>query len=477
MSEVKITLTKDQERVFEGFQKFLKSNDEKVFILQGFAGTGKTTLLKFFIEYLLEKDQPYKLLASTGRAAKIVSDATGISASTVHSMIYKFENFNHNLEEFVENEEKFGKSKDGQLLLQFVMTPVNGNESTSSSIYIIDESSMISDIKDINSNQAVFGSGRLLQDLFDYDKHGKFVFVGDECQLPPVLQDISPALSRDYLRRKYNLTAIEMTLTQIVRQQLDNSIVHASHRIRSLYQNPPRVKWGMLPLGGYDDIHVLPDVVIMINEYLKLIRDDYSRATFISSSNRKCNNLNHLIRKSLGKQQVLEVGDLLLITQNNVSGLMNGDMVVVEQLKPTRYQKAGLTFQLVEVRELVSSKVYSLLLIETLLYGGTTNLSQTQQQTLFIDFYYRMKDKGIRQKDPAFKEMLSQDPYLNALRAVYGYAVTCHKAQGGEWDDVFVDIPRNLTLEAREGAYQWIYTAVTRARKRLYVVDDFFISM
>ena len=214
----------------------------------------------------------------------------------------------------------------------------------------------------------------------------------------------------------------------------------------------------------------------MINKYIDLIKDDYSKATFISYSNSKCNSLNNLIRQSLGKRSKVEVGDLLLVTQNNSSGLLNGDMVVVEQIKPEHYKVANITFLMVEVRELVTGKIYSLLMIETLLYSGTINLTQAQQKVLFIDFYKRMKEKGIGQKHPMFKVALSNDPYLNALRAVYGYAITCHKAQGGEWDDVFVNFRRNITLEAEASAYQWVYTALTRAKERAHVVDDFFIS-
>jgi hypothetical protein len=155
---------------------------------------------------------------------------------------------------------------------------------------------------------------------------------------------------------------------------------------------------------------------------------------------------------------------------------MNGDMVIVEQIKNVRYQKGQLSFLLVEVKELVTEHRYTQLIIENILYGNTTNLKQSDQKALFIDFYRRMKSLGIKQKDPQFKENLSTDEYLNALRCVFGYAITCHKAQGGEWNDVFVDIPRNLTLNAKASAYQWIYTAVTRAKKQLHVVNDFFIS-
>lgn len=471
-----IALTPNQEQVFKRFQWFIEENNHRVFILNGYAGTGKTTLIRFFIDELCRLDKLYVLMASTGRAAKIVSNATGTKASTVHSVIYKFNDFNQDLEEVVNQEDQYGVDKTGQLYLTFAMIPVKISEKQH--FYIVDEASMVSDVKDPSANQALFGSGRLLADLLAYDPGGKFIFVGDECQLPPILQDISPALSSKYLREVHQIESVETTLTSIVRQQEDNSIILASHRIRNLYANPPEVTWGKLPLGNFKDIQLHPDMVSMINKYLELIRNfRYERGTFISYSNAKCNNLNKLIRASLGYKTTLQEGDLLLVTQNNsLSGFMNGDMVMVEQIKNVRYQRAQLTFLQVEVRELVTGQRYTQLIIENILYGNTTNLKQSEQKALFIDFYRRMKSKDIRQKDPRFKDNLLTDEYLNALRCVFGYAITCHKAQGGEWNEVCVDIPRNLTLNAKAGAYQWIYTAVTRAQKLLHVVNDFFIS-
>lgn len=471
----KIDLTPNQLHVFENFKKFIGSGNQKIFILNGYAGTGKTTLIRFFIEEMKKLRIPYTLMASTGRAAKIVSNATNSKASTVHSVIYSFKDFNQDLEEIVRQEDEVGIDKTGQLFLTFELVPI---KNASQQVYIVDEASMISDVKDETASQALFGSGRLLTDLLKYDPNGKFIFVGDECQLPPIGQDISPALSVEYFLKEFNIHAQIQTLSGIVRQHHDNTIVKASHRIRALYADPPKVKWGKLPLGNYKHIKLHPDVLSMINGYLSLIKSkDYNQATFISYSNAKCNNANKLIRTSLGHNNTLREGDLLLVTQNNnISGFMNGDMVVVEQIKNVRYQRGKLTFLLVEVREIATERRFTQLIIENILYGNTTNLNQTEQKALFIDFYRRMKELGIRQKDIEFKENLTTDEFLNALRCVFGYCVTCHKAQGGEWNEVFVDIPRNLTLNAQASAYQWIYTAVTRAKEQLHVVNDFYIS-
>ncbi len=471
-------LTSNQKKAFQHFQKFIADDNLKVFILKGYAGTGKTTLIRYFIDEIARQDNAlYTLMASTGRAAKILNNMSRRKAQTIHSVIYVFNDFNQDLEEVIQKEDEIGIDKTGQLFLTYLLTPVK-EKNGKHRYYIVDEASMISDTIDENAVQAQFGSGRTLSDLLKYDPDGKFVFVGDECQLPPIGQDLSPALSVEYLENVLNVRASEATLTDIVRQQLDNSIILAAQRIRQLCIEPPRVKWGKLPLGNYQHIHLHHDIASMINDYINLIQNrNFEAATLISSSNAKCNNLNKLIRSALRYRNTLQEGDLLMVTQNNpISGLMNGDMVMVEQVKKVRYQRAQLSFLLVEVRELVSGRRLSQYVIEDILYGNAPNLLPGQQKALFIDFYRRMKEQGVKQKSSQFRERLVDDEFLNALRCVYGYAVTCHKAQGGEWDSVFVDIPRNLTLEARSADYQWIYTAVTRARKQLHIVNDFYIS-
>ena len=196
----------------------------------------------------------------------------------------------------------------------------------------------------------------------------------------------------------------------------------------------------------------------------------------IARSNSLCSLFTKTIRPALGFDNYqLCIGDLLMITQNNlISGLMNGDMVKVTQMG-NRVQQAGLTFLNIEVEELFSGKRYSQFLIEDIVYGQQTNLLQNQQQRLFMDYYYRMKDKGIKQSSKLFRENMLKDEYLNALRAVYGYVLTCHKSQGGEWKNVYLDIPRNAAFNPDATTYQWLYTAMTRASDTLYITNDFYI--
>ena len=481
MNDTPITLTPDQQHALDKLVAFIDS-DDKVFILCGYAGTGKTTLVKAFITELSNRKLKCNLLASTGRAAKILSNITGGLATTVHGKIYTFKDFNQDLEETVTKQQATGVDSTGQLYLTFELHRLPDDETRTQHFYIIDESSMVSDIADKNITQALFGSGRLLKDLLDFDSRGKFIFVGDHGQLPPVVTSsrsaFSPALSVEYFSQTFKLNAQMVELTQIMRQHKGNDIIESSKRVRALAENVPQEKWGKLPLRGYKNIKLYTDSISLVKQYINLIQDNsYNNATLISYYNKRTTELTELIRPALGKQKMLQEGDLLLITQNNIpTGLMNGDMVLVTQVDSVVMKRARLTFRKVELMELFTHKTYSYFMVEEPLYSNETNLNQVQQQGLFIDFYKRMKEQGIKQNTLQFKDMMLTDPYLNALRAVFGYAITCHKAQGGEWDHVFLDIPRNLTLNATKSAYQWVYTAMTRARHQLHVIDDFYIK-
>lgn len=218
----------------------------------------------------------------------------------------------------------------------------------------------------------------------------------------------------------------------------------------------------------------------MVKEYVNKIKSSgLNSAVCICRRNKDCNLLSHSIREKLGfKYGYIQEKDLLMVIQNNLpTGLMNGDMITIEQIGSKTEYRAGLTFREVLVKELFTGKTIKTLIIEEIVNQSRLNLDSAQQQALFIDFIMRMRDKGISQKDTRqFNKAMLNDPYLNALRCVYGYAITCHKSQGGEWEDVFVHIPRNLTLNPVKETYQWIYTAMTRAKKRLHMIDDFYIK-
>ena len=462
-----------QRKALEKLWAFVDNEELSVFILKGYAGTGKTSLMKMFITSLGEHGRKFVLLASTGRAAKILSDKTEVLATTVHSQLYSFSGFNQDLDKMAEDNVI---QSDDPFLLQFELKLFD--DEAAGTVFIIDESSMISDKPSVGSAQAEFGTGNLLQDLFR-NTSVKFIFIGDECQLPPVNGSFSPALNKEYIEREYGLKADEFALTEILRQSEDNDIVVAADRVRELYANPPVLRWARFPLKGYQNIQIVRDVATLTAMYVADIKKNgYNASTLITGSNKLCASLAKTIRPALGfNSNTLERGELLLVTQNNlVSGLMNGDLVKVIQIG-LQERRAGLTFVHVEIENISNGHRFSQLLVKEVVdSAGLTNTTQEQHRALYIDFTRRMARRGVKTGSEAFVKETRRDPYLNALKAVYGYALTCHKAQGGEWKRVYLNIPSYQAHQAQAAAYQWLYTALTRAVENLYVADDFFIS-
>ncbi len=402
----KIELTTSQKNVLKRIIDFVFTSEDRVMILKGYAGTGKTTLMRYLIKELSERDRNYQLLASTGRAAKVLanlSDSNGLT-STIHSMVYSFNGLN---KEYEEKEEPV-VDKNGQLFLVF--EPSHLDEDTKpETVYIIDEASMVSDVASKDVTQAKFGEGRLLKELLSYDTRSgsKFVFVGDPCQLPPIEEYYSPALMSDYFQQQFGMNAQETKLTEIMRQQGVSGIVDASKQIRRLYTTAPNSSqfygaqklWGFLPFRQNKDIDLHPNLDTMLENYVAKVKESgLNSAVCICRSNRACKQLSEIIRGKLGYSNGrIQKGDLLMVIQNNMlTGLMNGDMVTVEELDPKSTTCAGLTFRQVKVKELFTNKVYTTLMIEEIAYQERLNLDNRQQQALFVDFILRMRDKGMQ---------------------------------------------------------------------------------
>lgn len=476
MGSKSIQLLDGQQKALARLLNFVNSQNKRVFILKGYAGTGKTTLMKVLIENLRKFNTSYFLLASTGRAAKILSNITQEeNTRTVHSMIYHYAGFNQDIEKLVEQRTNTSVDSSGQLFLVFEKAEI---KDTDKHIYIVDEASMVSDEAEKNPAQAMFGTGRLLYDLLHYDEHGQFIFVGDACQLPPIQQHNSPALNPNYFKQNFNIDAESSELTEVVRQERGNDIVVAAQRLRHLYFNPQPWVWAKFPLKGCKNIHLINNEIELVERYIKDIKQNgYNAATLITQSNKSCCSLASIIRPSLNiNSSTLAKNDLLLVTQNNlISGLMNGDLVKVVDIGNSVKRRGKLTFLQVSVEELFTHRVYSQLMIADILYSTQVNLSQEQQRELFVDFFLRMKSMGVKQNSEEFNFNMRSDPYLNALRCVFGYALTCHKSQGGEWKHVYLDIPRSFPKQPKPFVYQWVYTAMTRAQKELYVTNDFYI--
>lgn len=500
MSDIEIKLTSSQGNALDKMKDFVCNSSDRFFILKGYAGTGKTTLMRYLIQHLENQKIPYKLLSTTGRAAKVLSDHTGHIATTIHGMVYTYSSFNKDTEIF---DNQTNIDEVGQLILVFEPTQLkDDSDKDGKMVYIVDESSMISDVEDHAVSQAKFGSGRLLKELVDYDrrKNSKFIFVGDPCQLPPIKDIASPALDKAHLEKTFGATVQEVALTEIMRQ--NNSIAFAGNMIRKLWQSAPSLEsdyktinssyntkptWGQpIHFSKYEDIIIHRDLAEMENLYIANVnRFGYTDSIFITSSNKNCKEISEHLRGQLGFSGVVQKKDLLMVIQNQMTTcLMNGDMVEVIEVgnRTERSSKLAngystqLAFREVRVRELVNDREFTTLLIEDVLVNNLGNLDSRQQSGLFLDFILRMKRIGITEKKKdQFSEAMRKDPYLNALRCTYGYAVTCHKAQGGEWNNAFIQLPRNITRNPTKGKYQWLYTAITRAKDKVHIANDFFI--
>ena len=470
-------LNSQQLHVFNELKLFIKNNDDHIFILKGYAGTGKTTLMSGLIKYLKEIKQNFQLLASTGRASKILSDKTNLSASTIHSQIYSFEGLSEDLEKMHHDQENNIDDK-GQISLLFSLNQI---VSENTILYIVDEASMISDSKNPGTSFARFGEGKLLSDMLKFDKNGKFIFLGDPCQLPPINQKDSPALTSEYIINTHNKNVKEFQLTQIMRQAENNGIISASFSIRKLYEQNPSfdlVKWPKLSFRNKQNINLITTHADLINKYINSMRQHgKEHSTFICRTNSQCRDINKLIRSILFKDPLrMQIGDLLLVTQNNqLANLVNGDLIEIIEIGKTE-SRCGLNFVNVKVKELASKNIFNLLLIEDILHSSLTNITEKQHKDLMIDYYLRMKRKGVHYKSKTFINSMRSDSYLNAIKSVFGYALTCHKSQGGEWEEVFLSLENKMYGMSRPGLFQWWYTAITRAKTKLNVVDDWFIQ-
>lgn len=478
MNDKKISLNAGQKDAMRKLEAFLKDAYSKVFILKGYAGTGKTTMIKTLVDFMHEHEINFGLLASTGRAAKILGDITGTQAKTVHSEIYSFGGFNCDTDKIAEEKEL---PPGTQLSIMFSLK----QSSDSADVYIIDEASMISDVEDKLAVQSRFGTGKLLSDLLQFSPGSRFIFVGDPCQLPPVSGETSPALAVPYFKKHFNIDACDTALTEVMRQAGDSGLLEAATQIRQLWESAPEDescypvnKWGRMPLRGHRDLVLVDSAESLARRYLADIRDgNYSEAAFICKSNSGCYKFSLQFREVLGFRGRLQAGELLLVMQNNlISGLRNGDLVIVESISAASEERAGLTFRKIKVRELNSGQSFEQFMIDDILYQSQTNLDSMQQSQLFADFIRRMKKIGLSRKDSAFVDRMMCDAYLNALRLSFGYALTCHKAQGGEWKNVYAYFPRNIMLNPTKAKYQWVYTAMTRAQQKFFVVDDIYVD-
>lgn len=467
-------LTQQQSSTLEMLKDFTNAADSKAFILKGYAGTGKTTLIGHYIDWLKTTKKKAVLLATTGRAAKILSIKTGKSAATIHSSIYTFNSVNG---VDTENNDPWA-SATGQLFLAFDVKHIL--DIKDDLIYIIDEASMIGhDVSELSkAHTAKFGTGSLLDDLMTYIDRHKIIFTGDPCQLPPVSDNpFSAALSKEYLTNTYDCKVQDTELTEIVRQTAQSEVLKVATPFRNAIVENRFEKYPKIKLPQKNDVSLYKDDALLIHSYLNLAEQNgITNQIMLSNANWHVQKLNIDIRKGLGKSAELQKGDILMIVQNsyNVS-LMNGDQVEVLSVV-NDVLRAGFHFLKVKVKLLYSDTVYETLLIRELLYNSNAGLSSEEAKNLLIDFDKRMKNRDIERNTQLYKKSMMDDIYLNALRAKFGYVITTHKSQGGEWKHVFLNIQKGLYAMQGAFLYRWYYTAITRASTHLHINDGWWVE-
>ena len=459
-------LTTQQNIVFEQIKVFLNS-DASVFILRGYAGTGKTMMVKVIADYI-EKNRKLIMMAPTGRAARVLATKTGHKAVTIHKAIYAKAHVEpKKVKDVAESEFKF-------------VFPINQSENGGNIVAIVDEASMVCSRK-IEHELFMFGTDNQMDDLLTFVRPnfgGKVIFVGDPAQLPPVGESVSNALRAEYFQEK-GLKVIEAELTEVLRQKNDSVILKNAMMIRDLLKKDKRNQ--LVFEEQKDDVEMVPSEQFL-DRYLNY-RKESSRhdSVIICFSNKSANRYNRDIRKALyGGDVPLRENDILLITQNNYRlNRMNGEFVPVlsvgarsQQSAPVYAQIGGNRQRIVITLNFIQVTVpdgngnpMPCMLLEDLLTSDKATISIDENRALYINFC--MRHPNLKQGTEVFVEALLNDEYYNAIRAKYGYAVTGHKCQGGEWGKVFVDYTGRTGLD--DDSLRWAYTATTRAQKTLYV--------
>ena len=451
--------TKLQEKALKMLSNFVEDiNERGIFLLKGYAGTGKTTLVSSLVKSLLPMGKKSVLLAPTGRAAKILSLYSKKTAFTIHKKIYWFKT------------NSFGNS--------FLSLQENKHTNT---IFIVDEASMIPD----NSEKG-FGGRNLLDDLIEYVYCGvncKLILVGDTAQLPPVHLEVSPALNKKILLDNYQKDVLEIELTQVVRQQSDSSILSNATSLRDLIRKNS---------STYPSIDCINDVV-KLNEGIDIqdaLEDSYSldgveETVVVCRSNKRANLYNQQIRARIRFQEdEISVGDFIMVVRNNYHWLpstskagfiANGDTAEVLRIYEFNdlyeFRFARILIRLIDFPDMEDLEVVILL---DLLQNDSPGLSFDQYKKLFSNVEKDYSD--IPKKYERMKE-IKKNPFLNALQVKFAYAVTCHKSQGGQWKNVFVEQGFFNDDMLNKEYLRWLYTAFTRATSKLYLINfkkDFF---
>ena len=436
----------------------LSTKPNPTYILRGYAGTGKTTLVTTLVEVLPQIGMGYVLMAPTGRAAKVMANYTQRAASTIHKKIYQAKSF-----------------PDGSIRMT---RTENKHQNT---LFIVDEASMIGEEQE-------FGARSLLDDLLDYVFSGeqcRLLLIGDTAQLPPVGNDESPALDIDYLQRQFPLTIATFELTEVKRHALQSGILSNATHLRELLTDD--MKTYPLPLF---DLHFGDTARIDPETFEELLfrafdAEHGNESVIVCKSNKRANLFNQAIRgRILNIDGEIATGDRLLIVKNNyywadgnqeISFISNGDMAEImkivhyEEMYGFRFADVVLGFPDYPDAPNLDVKI----LLDTL---NSTSASLTEEESTRLREAVEADYMDIPNRRERYKAM-KRNPWFNALQVKFAYALTCHKTQGGQWKQVFVDSSLNQKDELEKEDLRWLYTAVTRAQVNLYFVnfkEEFF---
>ena len=460
-AKLSVDATFSQKKIIEKLSSWLSDEDySRIFLLNGYAGTGKTTLISATVSALKELGIKTILLAPTGRAAKVLSHYSNAPALTIHKRIYR---------------ERSTTGYESKFSLDF--------NRERGAVFIVDEASMISSG---GGEGNIFGSGDLLNDLVEYVRSGKecrLMLVGDDAQLPPVGSDLSPAL--DPISLTHYGDVEYATMDEVVRQSSDSGILFNATMIRCMLENRiheiPRLRCSFPDFKSING-----------GELLETLQDCYDRygrdeTIVITRSNKRANRYNEGIRRyNLSAEEEIESGDMLMIVKNNyhyaehdkespMSFVANGDVVRLKRIR--RFEEFyGFRFidALIEFPDYDNYGMDVKIMLDTLA-SESPSLTQEQSRALFDEVekdYLDIKSKAKRYKE------IRENKFFNAMQVKFSYAVTCHKAQGGQWSAVFIDRCIFGDEPMSKDMLRWLYTAITRATERVYLVnfDERFIE-
>ncbi|NWG75677.1 MAG: ATP-dependent helicase, partial [Rubrivivax sp.] len=336
-------------------------------------------------------------------------------------------------------------------------------------------SSMISD-HHTESVFIKFGTGKLLTDLFLYIGNRKVVFVGDPAQLPPINTLFPPSLTPSYLKNTHQKNISRTTLKEVMRHRDNSGISYNAGQLRKLIEDNQKVHL-KIKASGFNDIRLHFTADSQVTEYVRVIKEYGLEDTiFVCFSNALANKVNEKVRSLLfPNKKGLQKNELLMVVKNNYKfDITNGEQIILDWVNEQAEHRASLTFRdfTGHVKDVNGYITVTGKLLEDVLYSQNPSLSNEQEWALYKDFMNRIHRKGVRLNTQDFLMELITDPWLNAIRARFGYAVTCHKAQGGEWERAFVVFEPSLFLQDKVYQHRWAYTAISRGMKELHLQDN-----